>query len=344
MVVQAPSEVCSQAPNGQAIDVTPGDEVVPLEQIDDIVESGGFYEPVPGVLIQSTEKLVDRGTIKIGSYLTKRASHRVGIYLPSGQTEQSNPPVVLMTTALGTGVKGHNQIVAEEMMRAGAVVIVKGPPRYSGPTIRALTLAEDANEMFGLLDEVERSGVIGGIDKLLLYGESQAAMKALGGLAVAHGYGREVADALIVAACYWRRANLWKIHKQVDRLVGIGRGIGSFIAESSFEQKIKLRATFSLKDLHHHIIVVPVLTSGETGAFVPEIPTAQTFTNLAFAKDGNSSPRQAQADLKDRFPNVEARVLDDYGHVDGIMSPETAALRSIMILEAVHRKQAQVNL
>lgn len=292
-----------------------------------------FYQPAQGILIAEKTKEVNGGKVHIGSYLTDRASHRTGIYIPDGYDHNANWPTVLMTTPLGTAAEGHNARVARSMMRRNFVVVAKGPPRYHGPTLKALTLTEDTNEMFGLQKEVESSGLIAPSKEIIMYGESQGAMKALGGLVIGQFYGKETIDALAVDPCYFKKIDLRRPDKQAIRLLGMLQGTASFIKSTTSEDRRELAKTFNLKDLPHHILVIPVLVSGETGKFLDHIPEDQHFTVPLFAKRGISEARKARAELKERFSNVDARLYNQYGHVDGIMSPETASLRDAMLFE-----------
>jgi hypothetical protein len=296
-----------------------------------------LYIPEAGYVTEDKTKELAGGKVLIGSYYTTRASHRVGIYVPDGFDPEAKKPVVLMTSPLGTGAKGHNQEVATQMMQKGYAVIFKGPPRYYGPTLQALTLAEDANEMFGLVNAINQEGKLGEIEELILYGESQAAMKLYMELAIKDKYGYETVGAMPVAACYMRQINWKRPHRQIRRLMSMGTGALRVARNMSLEDVKKLRGTVSLKDGHHHVIVLPVLVSGETGQALDHIDPEQEFTDILFGRDGYSKPRRQAAEIEKRFPNAEVHVYPQYGHVDGIMSPETRMHRELMLFEIAKR-------
>ncbi len=311
-------------------------DVCPPTTIDELAfepTENPFYQPAAGELSSDSIREIEGGKLFIGAYRSVRASHRVGVYMPDDLKTAKARPTVLKSGPLGTAAAGHNQSVAEEMMREGFVVISKGVPRYHRPRPKAISLAEDANEMFGVLQAVEQKLDLGNTDEVFIYGESQAAMKAVGAMAIAGDYNRQVIDGLVVAACFFKRLNLQHIHRQPERLIRMGLGVASFVLHTTPEIRERLKGTINFKDLHHHITVIPVLTSGETGDFLPFIPKDQKFTNLSFGRDGNSHPYHVQADLQQRFPNAKTIVLDHYGHVDGIKSEETANLRASVLKE-----------
>ncbi len=302
----------------------------------------GLYLPVPGLLEQKEAREIPGGDLYIAAYHSERASHPVGVYVPRGYDIEKPLPTVLMTTPLGTGPKGHNQFVAEEMMHRGFAVVLKAAPRYKRPTLHAVNLTEDANEMFGVLNSVEMAGIIGVTNEIFLYGESQAAMKALGALAIANEYGRDAIDALVVAACFLRKANLKRPDQLIGRSIDMVKGGLRYAKSVDREELQAMRGTFDIKDAHHHLIVLPVLMSGEAGTFLPHIPRLQNFTKELYGQDGHSHPLQVEADLKSRFPNVKTRILHEYGHPDGIKSPKTAALRGAMLFEIAQTYDARV--
>jgi hypothetical protein len=325
-------------------------EAADVTDIYDPRESEGFfeprivedslYEPAPGFLLADKSKELDGGAVHIATYQSSRASHRVGIYVPEGYDTESGLPIVVMQTPLLTGVKGHNQFVAEEMMRKGFVVVKKGPPRYSGPFNRALSLTEDANEIFGALQQLDSSELVGKIQKLWVYGESQGAMKMLAAPGLANHYGFEVVNGLIVAPCYLRQINFGRPDKQIRRLAGMVMGTVRYAQTANLEDLKKMRGTVSRKDLHHHLAVLPVLISGETGTFLDYIGEEQQLTVQLFGKDGNSSPYHSAAELTTRFKNMDVRVDPSKGHVDGIKSIGVSVLRNTMLYET--RKQYDV--
>lgn len=292
-----------------------------------------LFAPQPGWLEGTAEKQVRGGSIALRSYHTERATHPVGIYRSSNYNSELNLPKILMTTPLGTGVKGHNQFVAEQMMRAGYDVIVKGVPRYHFGRIKALSLTEDANELLGLTQEVNDQKTVGDIEELFIYGESQAAMKALGAIGLAGEYGFEVTDGLIAAPCYIHAADITNPIKELSRMFSMISSVVEFSLHTTNEDRQQMHGTFSPKDMHHHLAVLPVLASGETGKFLPFIKPNQKLTAQLFGKDPHSSPRRTKAELSAISPNISVDIDYKHGHVDGIMSPEFASLRSAKLYE-----------
>ena len=297
------------------------------------LEPSELYQPVPGTFRVDKQKPLHGGTVTIGAYETERASHRVGIYTPDNYRPEAKLPKVLTTTPLGVGARGRSQIVGEEMMRAGFRVIKKAVPRYAGPITTALGLAEDANEMLGLMNTLEADGIIDPTEEIIPEGESQSGMKALAVLALAAAYGYDVADGLVIAPCYLHKINLLRPDRQVGRMLGMLGGTIRYISHTTPEERHELRGTFSIKDMHHHALVLPVLVSGETGTFPTHIPKEQKFGLELYGKDGHSHPHEVKAEFDKMFPNVSSRILAEYGHVDGIMSTETAARRDAMLFE-----------
>lgn len=297
-----------------------------------------LYAPQPGHLEVDRLRELENGTLYIGSYDSKRASRRIGIYEP----DELDPslPLVIMDTPLGTSVSGHNKVVAESMMNNGFFVVVKGPPRYGGFTLSGMTLAEDANETFGVLHAVSQFGFAPDVERFMSYGESQAAMKQLGILALAGQYGMEISDALIVAPCFLDAINWAQLGRNAIHLLNMGRGLVRVGMEIEREALEDLRGTLRHKDFHHHAVVIPILTSGEAGTFIPHIPKTQQATVQLFGKDGFSDPDVAKDKFND-LPNVDVRIDRKYGHVDGILSDELAVLRGVMLFEAKRRAMNQ---
>lgn len=315
----------------------------PREDEGFLIHDDSLYHPVPGMLIADREKPLQGGSVKIASYISERASHRVGVYVPNGYDPESKLPKILMTTPLMTGVKGHNQKVAEEMIQAGYVVILKGPPRYHHPTIHALSLKDDTNEMFGVVQEVERLGMVGGINELWVYGESQAAMKGLAAPDIAEHYGKVVVDGLLVAPCYMRKMNVLKPVKQIRRIASMAISTANYASHASPSDLLSMRGTITAKDMNHHIAVIPVLIGGETGTFLPHIKRDQQMTVQLFGKDDNSTPHETKADLESHFPNMDIRLDREYGHVDGIMSLGVQVLRQVMLFETRNKYDVRHN-
>lgn len=345
-LVEGPPELSSVTPTQL------WDSSMPVTQIPRPPQEGLFlveppsdkpelYQPMAGTLTPEKIKLLPGGTVSIGTYESVRASRRVGVYKPDNYDPEARLPKVLLTGALITGSRGRNQSLAGEMMRAGYVVIYSGVPRYHGPTLRALSLTEDVNEMFGVLNAVEMTGVVGSTDEVIAYGESQGGMKGLGALAIGKDYGRDMVNGMIAAACYTRKANLWRPDKLLWRTGATIRNSLEYIAHTSSEERDELRGTLSLKDAHHHLAVIPVLLRGEPGSFLDQMDPGQGFTKELYANDDHSHPFQVHEDLKRRFPNIASRVLPDYGHVDGIMSSRTSALRSALLYEIAVRYDAR---
>lgn len=291
----------------------------------------GLYRPSEGEVTIDKTKSVEGGELLVSSYLSNVADHRIGVYTPDDYDDRS--PTIIMNTALGTGGRGHNQVVAESMMRRGYRVFVKGPPRYKSPTLRALTLTQDVNETFSAFGHFEANGVINNSPDVFIYGESQGAMKGLGSLAIASSYSKTVVDALLVAPCYLRKINYYRPEKQLFRLGSmILSGVNYALRENNAEL-IKRRGTFAIKDLHHHAITIPVLASGEAGNFLQHIDEAQKFTVAFFDRDGHSKPRRASHEIQTLFPNSNVVVFNDLGHIDGIGSDEIRSLRDVVLFE-----------
>lgn len=307
------------------------------------VPVSALYHPLSGSIEGNNEKSLRGGSVAIRAFHTSRASHPVGVYKPTSFDLDKKLPVVVMTTPLGTGVKGHNQDVAEQMMRSGFGVIVKGPPRYHLGRLRALSLTDDVNEMLELTREINKTGMLGNINEVVIYGESQAAMKGLGAIGLAESYGFKVVDGILAAPCYIHAADMSHPVKEVNRMVSMASSCIEFARHAGGSELGKLQGTFSMKDIHHHLAVLPVLASGETGQFLPKIKINQKFTARLFGKDGHSSPRRSQAELRAVSAQADVDIDYHYGHVDGIMSPEFASLRAAKLFEIAqnyHSKKA----
>lgn len=335
--------------NGTESPQTPGTPTGASEQ-DDMngphdedffVPHGSLYMPETGQFRPDKQKtLPDGGTLYIGTYITERAMHRTGIYTPEGYDPKSRTPIVAKTTPLGTSAKGHNQRVAEHIVSTGSVVVAKGPPRYYGPTLTALTLAEDANEMHGLLNAAEHQGIIGNAEEVYVYGESQAAMKALGFMAISKFYNRQVMDGQVVAACFIDKANLRNPAKLIRYGTSMVKGTLKVAKDMSLSDAMDLWGTLSFKDMHHHAIVLPVLLSGETGTFIPHIEDEQRASVQFFGGDKSSRPHRTSERMQSSFPNMSVTLNEEYGHVDGIMSQETKDLRHQIFSRAVEERGA----
>ncbi len=292
-----------------------------------------------GTLTATDRRAVEGGTLYLGTYATDLATHRVGVYAPENPSTTLRKPVVGMTTPLGTGNRGHNHNVAMEMMQDGAIVIKKGPPRYYRPTVRALSIEQDEGEVFRIINAVEQAGLIPEDSAVAMYGESQGAMKALMAPKLGAILGREVTTILPVAPCFLDRIQWHRPDRQLRALVNVTVGLARQARAMSREEITAKRGTFSRKDLHHHVIVLPVLTSGEAGDALPHIPPEQEGQVLVFGRDGWSQPRKTKARLE-RETNLEVHLFDEYGHVDGILSQETSQFRHDLVRRLHERIQA----
>jgi hypothetical protein len=289
---------------------------VPLENL---------YQPHAGKLQMGAVERFDGGLKYNATYASKLAMHDVVVY-KSGYGVSK--PTVLMTSPLWTGTHGHNDSVAQDIARQGCDVVFKAVPHYYHPD-DALTLTEDANEMHGLLNVLSQHTEVGlgSLEEINVYGESQAAMKLLGVVALSGLYGREVNDGMAVAACFLWRANL---HNPV-KLVRYGTSMVASIANAarglSLEEAWELRKTVSLRDVHHHLAVLPVLSSGEAGLALPHIKPDQRLTNQFYGKDRTSRAHRSHRLMQAHFTNMDSYLDEKYGHVDGIRSKETKQLR-----------------
>lgn len=285
-----------------------------------------LYHPQVNKLSLGYTEHFDGGTRYSALYASRLAMHDVRIYKAAGEQPK---PVVLMTSPLGTGTDGHNDNVAKDIARQGCDVIFKSVPHYYHAREDALTLTEDANEMHSLLNSLAEEPTInlGKLEEINVYGESQAAMKLLGVVALASSYGREVKDGLSVAPCFIQKANTHNPVKFIRYGTSMMESMANAGRELSVQEMWSLRKTFSMRDVHHHLAVVPVLLSGEAGTFLPHIDREQHLTNQFFGKDRSSRAHRAQKLLQAAFPNMTTLLDEKYGHVDGIVSKETKRLR-----------------
>lgn len=311
---------------------------------DFFVSQSQLYMPEEGQFRPDRQKKIEGGSVIIGTYITRRAMHRTGVYLPEGYESADSNPVVVRTSALGTGIKGFNDVVSREILDTGSVVISKGPPRYYGPTLRALTQTEDANEMHGLVNAVERQGIIGASEEVWVDGQSQSAMKALGFMALSPYYNRRVENGHVVAPCFLDRANVRNPRKFIRYGTSMLQSIARAGQNIGLQELLELRETVSVKDMHHHIIVLPVLLSGETGTFLPHIDPGQEAAVDLYGLDRSSRAHRAHTKLSTLFANMDVTLHEAYGHVDGINSPETKAKRQEVFTNAVQRRDARPNL
>ena len=299
----------------------------------------GVLFDMTGSLRATDKRTVEGGTLYLGTFATGLAMHRVGIYTPSEYSLDRSVPIIAMTTPLGTGNRGHNHEVAMDMMQEGAVVIKKGPPRYYGPTLHALSLEEDENEVFKVINATEQTGLIPKDVSVSIYGESQGAMKALMAPKIGALMGREVTYILPVAPCFLEKIQWNRPDRQIRALANVTLGFVRQARSMSLEEIAAKRGTVSHKDVHHHLIVLPVLTSGEAGEALVHIPPTQDGDVLVFGRDGWSKPRKTKARIEDET-NLDVHLFDNYGHVDGILSAETKQFRHAMVNRLQERARA----
>lgn len=309
------------------------------------VPADGLYMPVPGVLEERfAPRKVKGGELFIGTYHTDRddrhVSHPIGIYRPDGYDPATAPPPVIKTSPLGTGTRIHNPKVALDFIDQGeSAVIFKSAPRYDGPRT-ALGLAEDANEMLGLAQAVNTNSVLGNFDRLLGYGESQAAMKLFALSAIAGRYGFKLEDMLAVAPCYIDAIDLSRPLHSAGHIGGMALSAVRHAKNVGLKETWELRRVMSRKDLHHHLAVIPVLLSGETGEALPYVPKDQKGLVVFFERDGSSDPENAVHEVK-TLTSLRTKVIPEYGHVDGIMSPDVRLLRGRLVMNAARRQREQ---
>ncbi len=284
-----------------------------------------LYQPHTGRLQMGAVERFNGGLKYNATYASELATHDVVVYKAGNNAPK---PTVLMTSPLWTGTHGHNDRVAQDIANQGCDVVFKAVPHYYRPD-DALTLTEDANEMHGLLNVLSQRPELrlGSLEEINVYGESQAAMKLLGVVALAGLYGREVNDGMSVAACFLWKANLHNPVKMVRYGTSMIKSVANAARDISLEEAWELRKTVSLRDVHHHIAVVPVLSSGEAGLALPHINPSQRLTNQFYGKDRTSRAHRSHRLMQSHFPNMDSYLDEKYGHVDGIRSRETKELR-----------------
>lgn len=296
---------------------------VPLEYL---------YQPEFGHIDHPKVEILEGGITRYSTtYLTVQAMHNVRFYKaaqPENHHATPPKPNVIVTGATGTGSEGHNEKLARQIAATGCNVIFKGVPRYFGPR-KALTLTEDANEMHGLLNALAsfKQLNMGSLERVHVYGESQAAMKLLGFIALSESYNREVVDGMAVAICYLEKAPYNDPRKLLSGWASLAKSTLSAVLQLSPYELWQAGKTLDRRDLHHHFGVIPALLSGEAGNFLPHIPRTQTLTNKLFASDEPSQAVKTKSTLDAHFPNMNTTINEDYGHVDGIISAETAEAR-----------------
>ena len=299
-------------------------------------ESAFLYRPHYGSLHLDEPKKIDGGELQVAHYSTNLARHTSGLYKPEDY-KAGESPVVVMHGAWWTGVRGHNEIVATEMMQDGAAVVMFGQPRYHFPQSDGLSMIADANEMMGFVARLSDSpeNQLGPLEKLYAYGESQGAMKALILLAIGPLYGRPVVDGLIAAPRFVRPMNPLEVGRNVKDVINMGISGFKYALGTSPKDLWEMRKTFELKDMHAHTIVARQLLRGQPGQALPVIEQAQKLDVDLYGHDGTPEAYATARRLRQDFPNMSVDIHRHYGHIDGIMSPETRQRRREMIARAV---------
>lgn len=305
-------------------------------KVDDLFDNpvpiGDLYGPEIGQIDHPQVKILEGGiTEYTTTYFTIQAMSKVRILKaqrPEHRGVTNTIPNVILTGATGTGSEGHNEDLAKQIAAAGCNVIFKGVPRYFGPR-KALRLTEDANEMHGLLNTLAsfKQLKLGSLESVYVYGESQAAMKLLGFIALSASYNREVVDGMAVALCYLEKAPYNNPIKLLSDWTSIVKSSINAFLHMNPQELWQAQKTFDIRDLLHHLGVIPVLMSGEAGKFLPHIPETQPLTNKLFGNDSLSEAVKTKARLDAHFPNMETSINASYGHVDGIIAPETVEAR-----------------
>jgi len=317
----------------QSIPIAPSDEGAFFE----IVSS--FYQPENGRLVPYKTAEIKGGNVVLSHYSSRLATHNVNIYIPEGHDPKLGLPAVVMFTPWldGTGKRSHSNVVAQEMMRQGLVVVLKGVPHYSGPKKDALTFTEEANEMMGIVNQVEGLGIIEPDIELLVYGESQAAQKGLGVVAVQNFYDHPVSDGQLVAFCFAEAIDWSDPLKASKQFGGFAINAAISVAKIPLIEKLRRCQSFRLKDAHHHAIAPWVITSGEAGTFFGVIDKSQKLGFDLGERDGISDPLITAFRIKKEFPEMRPHVFLDHGHIDVIMSEEVRDNRNEMISRAIQR-------
>lgn len=291
-----------------------------------------LYRPEFGQIDHPKVRILDGGITEYSTtYLTERAMCVAKVYKAARHEHRgaTGPkPNVIISGATGTGSEGHNDKLAKQIAATGCTVIFKGVPRYFGPR-RALTLTEDANEMHGLLNTLAsfKQLNLGSLESVHVYGESQAAGKSLGFIALAESYNREVVNGMAVALCFLEKAPYNDPRKLLIGSVSMVRSSIKAALQMSPYELWQARKTLDIRDIHHHLGVLPVIMSGEGGKFLPHIPSTQRLTNNLYGKDEFSQAKKTKRTLDAHFPNMGTSIDNNYGHVDGIVSSETNAAR-----------------
>lgn len=302
---------------------------------------GELFAPTAGQLIVERLKKLDGGSVAVATYGSRIAERRVGVYEPAGAEADDVLPVVLIQTPLGTGTRhgSHNDMVAREFMGLDMRVILSGPPRYYEAATEAVSMGQDANEALGLVQAVVNSGVIRRIIDLSAYGESQGGGKSLAAAAVAEGYcGEPLDDLLSVAPCFINEIIWTKALKEAHKLGKEGMGLITHMKQVGLAGSFALARSISLKDAHHHGIVLPKLWNGDSGRALSATPEGQRGRVEIFGDDPFTDPVRDIDQIG--LTSLDGRLTPGLGHLSGILSLYARMQRQALARNA-HQRIAQ---
>lgn len=215
--------------------------------------------------------------------------------------QRSDIPV-LIGTALGTSVRGHNWHTMLAMMDLGYPVVMVGPeggharwPKSPGSlrqfarnlfSIRLLETAKNYHEILNETDgdDFYRTGAV------VKTGESRAACLTMPYIALSSRYDREAVFSDAISPCFPIPKPIELNQTALGRLREVGAQVGSIAKESAhidLDKFLHYPKTINPNPhfLMHMVATVPTLVSGKAGELARSIPKDARIHNTHFVDD-----------------------------------------------------------
>jgi hypothetical protein len=231
--------------------------------------------------------------------MTLEQGNRLEVVQGTPAHQRSEIPVV-MTTALGTSIYGHNWHTMLSLMDLGYPVVMVGPnggnaklpksPKQAlqiAKNMASISLEGIAVNIHNILDETDRRDKYK-VGDIMYTGESQGHMALLAGAALAGYFGRTVAYADGIAGCFPTRRRDLKEHlsllpetlKQTSILGKISLGMSARHA-AEMPRTINPNPYF----LAHVVASIPALVSGSAGDFARQLDSNVKLKKTLFVGD-----------------------------------------------------------
>jgi hypothetical protein len=290
-----------------------------------------------------------RGTTNLEIFTLENGRHyEVVTATPNRQRSEIG---VLIGTALGTSIRGHNWHTMNDMMELGYPVVLVGPEgghakwpsnpaglRRFVHNLLSIDLGETAGNMHEILEEVDEDDLYTA-GHIIKVGESRDAGVAMGFNARAEQFDRKVVYTDAIAPCFPQPKPLAANAELVLRASEIATQIGSLGKNSPLTNLRRLAHYPKTINLNPHFLLhvaatVPTLVSGAAGHLAKQISPDAKIHNTHFEQDPWSDPDGWDEIFGDNYPYVvNDRRPGDHGAIAKEETQENRLLRLRGLLE-----------